>query len=43
VRLLDTIKACAGTNPDPAEVLGVIEEALRAHYAKPTEIAVESQ
>ena len=38
-RLLDLIKACipAGTNPEPAEVFGVIEEALRAHYAKPVE------
>jgi len=34
-RLLDLIKASADPNAGPAEVFGVIEEALRAYYATP--------
>jgi hypothetical protein len=36
-RVLDLIKANADSNAGPGEVFGVIEEALRAHYAKPIE------
>jgi hypothetical protein len=36
MRVLDTIKGTIppGSNSPPAEVFGVIETALRAHYAK---------
>jgi hypothetical protein len=36
VRVLDLIKANAPADAGPGEVVGVIEEALRARYAKPT-------
>jgi hypothetical protein len=37
MRVLDIIRAAipGGSNPDPGEVFGVIETALRSHYAKP--------
>src|SRR5262249_12893164 len=38
-RVLDLIKANADSNAGPAEVFGVIENALREHYAKPIEAA----
>jgi hypothetical protein len=39
LRVLDLIKAYvpADANAGPGEVFGVIEEALRAHYATPVE------
>jgi len=39
LRVLDLIKANvpADANASPSEVFGVIEEALRARYAKPIE------
>jgi len=39
VRVLDTIKGAIppGSNAPPAEVFGVIETALRAHYAREVE------
>jgi hypothetical protein len=36
VRVLDLIKANATADAGPGEVVRVIEEALRARYAKPT-------
>ena len=36
VRVLDLIKANAPADAAPGEVIGVIEEALRVRYAKPT-------
>jgi hypothetical protein len=34
LRVLDLIKQCAPADAGPGEVFGVIEQALRAHYAK---------